>query len=248
MPGDAILLDTLALMRVAAALSLNAREAPAARAWLEAHTRWLDWSGAVLGRADGHLAWSAYYRATGDLAAATRRAEQAVASASEPRQPLALVASYRVLGELALAARRFEQAGTLLGQALALADACASPFERANVVLALAELNGLRGERVEAARLLDETRAVARRLGAAPLAACAEALAARLGSARPAGLSEREIQVLHLVADGLTDAQVADRLSLSPRTVSQHLRSIYNKLGVNSRAAATRFAVERGLS
>jgi DNA-binding NarL/FixJ family response regulator len=41
---------------------------------------------------------------------------------------------------------------------------------------------------------------------------------------------------------------VADRLSLSPRTVSQHLRSIYNKLGVNSRAAATRFAVEHGLA
>ena len=73
-------------------------------------------------------------------------------------------------------------------------------------------------------------------------------LSARLGATRPAGLSEREIEVLHLVAEGLTDAQVADRLSLSPRTVSQHLRSIYNKLGVNSRAAATRFAVERGLS
>lgn len=49
------------------------------------------------------------------------------------------------------------------------------------------------------------------------------------------------------MAQGLTDAEVADQLYLSPRTVGQHLRSIYNKLGVNSRAAATRFAVERGL-
>jgi DNA-binding NarL/FixJ family response regulator len=54
--------------------------------------------------------------------------------------------------------------------------------------------------------------------------------------------------VLRLVAQALTDAQVAERLSLSPRTVGQHLRSIYNKLGVNSRAAATRFAFEHGLS
>jgi DNA-binding NarL/FixJ family response regulator len=76
----------------------------------------------------------------------------------------------------------------------------------------------------------------------------AEALEQRLQAARPAGLSEREIEVLRLVTKGLTDAQVAERLTLSPRTVSQHLRSVYNKLGVSSRAAATRFAVEHGLS
>jgi DNA-binding NarL/FixJ family response regulator len=73
-------------------------------------------------------------------------------------------------------------------------------------------------------------------------------LARRLSTTRPAGISERELDVLRLVAEGLTDAQVADQLSLSPRTVGQHLRSIYNKLGVNSRAAATRFAVEHGLA
>ncbi len=62
------------------------------------------------------------------------------------------------------------------------------------------------------------------------------------------GLSMREVEVLRLVAAGLTDAQVAERLFLSPRTVGQHLRSVYNKLGVDNRAAATRFAVERGLA
>ena len=247
-PGDAILLDTLTLIRVAAVLSLDQRDTAAARAWLEAHDRWLEWSTAVLGRADGHLAWSAYHRATGDAGAATREAEQALACATAPRQPLALVAAYRVLGELAVSTRRSERARGFLAQALGLADACAAPFERSCVLVALAELSGVHGERVEAGRLLEDVRAIARRLGAAPLLARADALAARLGTARPAGLSEREIEVLQLVAEGLTDAQVADRLSLSPRTVSQHLRSIYNKLGVNSRAAATRFAVEHGLS
>jgi DNA-binding NarL/FixJ family response regulator len=62
-----------------------------------------------------------------------------------------------------------------------------------------------------------------------------------------AGLSEREVEVLRLVAEGLTDAQVAQRLYLSPRTVGQHLRSIYRKLGVPSRAAAARAAVEHNL-
>ncbi len=59
-----------------------------------------------------------------------------------------------------------------------------------------------------------------------------------------AGLTPREIDVLWLVADGFTDVQVAEKLVLSSRTVSTHLRSIYRKLGVSSRAAATRFAVE----
>ena len=62
-----------------------------------------------------------------------------------------------------------------------------------------------------------------------------------------AGLTAREFEVLRLVARGLTNAQVARELFLSPRTVSAHLRSVYHKLGVSSRSAATRFAVDRGL-
>jgi non-specific serine/threonine protein kinase len=62
-----------------------------------------------------------------------------------------------------------------------------------------------------------------------------------------AQLSAREVEVLTLVAQGLTDSQVAERLYLSPRTVGQHLRSIYRKLGVPSRAAAAKAAVERSL-
>ena len=63
----------------------------------------------------------------------------------------------------------------------------------------------------------------------------------------PGGLSPREVEVLGLVAEGLTNAQVAQRLFLSPRTVQRHLNSIYHKLGVSSRTAATRFAIEHSL-
>ena len=63
----------------------------------------------------------------------------------------------------------------------------------------------------------------------------------------PAGLTAREVEVLRLVAQGLTDAQVAEQLVISSRTVNWHLTSIYSKLGVSSRAAATRFAVEHHL-
>ena len=66
-------------------------------------------------------------------------------------------------------------------------------------------------------------------------------------AAKLAGLTAREMEVLCWVARGLTDAQVAEQLVISPRTVTSHLSSIYNKLGVTSRSAATRFAVEHQL-
>jgi DNA-binding NarL/FixJ family response regulator len=64
-------------------------------------------------------------------------------------------------------------------------------------------------------------------------------------SARPGGLTAREWEVLHLVAEGLTDAQIAERLVLSRRTVTSYLTSVYSKLGVSSRSAATRWMLEQ---
>ncbi|HET9496636.1 MAG TPA: tetratricopeptide repeat protein [Chloroflexia bacterium] len=61
------------------------------------------------------------------------------------------------------------------------------------------------------------------------------------------GLTERETEVLRLLVDGLTYAQIADRLTVSFHTVHAHLRSIYGKLGVTSRSQAIRLATEHGL-
>jgi DNA-binding NarL/FixJ family response regulator len=60
-------------------------------------------------------------------------------------------------------------------------------------------------------------------------------------------LTPRELEVLRLVAQGLTDAQVAEQLIISERTVHSHLRSVYSKLGVSSRTAATRCAIDNNL-
>ena len=81
------------------------------------------------------------------------------------------------------------------------------------------------------------------------LATAEPAMAAKLHapSAYPDGLTVREVEVLRLVALGLPDAQVADKLVISPRTVQGHVRSIYTKIAVNSRSAATRYAVDHKL-
>ncbi len=64
---------------------------------------------------------------------------------------------------------------------------------------------------------------------------------------QPDDLSARELEVVSLVAEGLTDAEIAERLGIRPRTVSTHLTSVYNKFGVRSRTQAVREAQRRGL-
>ena len=78
-------------------------------------------------------------------------------------------------------------------------------------------------------------------------AATARAALQPAHSPAPEELTAREVEVLGLVAIGLTDAEVAARLVVSIRTVHAHLRSIYRKLNVRTRSAATRYAVEHGL-
>jgi ATP/maltotriose-dependent transcriptional regulator MalT len=65
--------------------------------------------------------------------------------------------------------------------------------------------------------------------------------------ALPAGLTEREVEVLRLVAGGLTNNEIASELFLSAKTVSRHLSNIFTKIGVSSRAGATAFAFEHHL-
>jgi len=66
-------------------------------------------------------------------------------------------------------------------------------------------------------------------------------------STYPSDLTRRELEVLRLVAQGLTDAEVAERLVISPHTVHVHTSTIYSKLEVKTRSAATRYAFEHNL-
>ena len=65
---------------------------------------------------------------------------------------------------------------------------------------------------------------------------------------RTDGLTARELEVLKLLGQGLTNREIAAAMFLSTRTVHAHLRSIYLKLGVRTRSAATRYAFENGLA
>jgi DNA-binding NarL/FixJ family response regulator len=64
---------------------------------------------------------------------------------------------------------------------------------------------------------------------------------------RPAGLTDREVEVIALLARGMQTKQVARALGISPKTADRHIQNAYGKIGVSTRAAATLYAMEHGL-
>jgi ATP/maltotriose-dependent transcriptional regulator MalT len=239
--------------RLAVSLALVRGDLAAAQEWLTAHDRWLVWADAELGQAEGQALWADYYRHTGDVARATGHAERSLSHATEPRQPLALLAAHRLRGELATTAGQHSDAERHLQAALTLAHDCAAPHERALTLMAIGELRAATGNDEAATAILDDVHAICDTLGARPMLNRIDALRTRIATlttaapAYPAGLSAREVDVLRLVAQGLTNGEVAERLFLSPRTVSTHLQSIYSKLGVSTRTAASAFAIQHRL-
>jgi len=151
-------------------------------------------------------------------------------------------------GAVALAAGDAERARTLLEDAVYLFERSGMPFEAAETrrhlsqaLRALGHASPAEAEAVRAAQTLA-------RLGAVQ----AEALARREVTGRTRNpsrhvLTTREIEVLRLVGEGLSDKTIADRLTISAHTVHRHMSNIFRKLDVSSRAAATAQALKLGV-
>jgi DNA-binding NarL/FixJ family response regulator len=99
----------------------------------------------------------------------------------------------------------------------------------------------------EAAELLGGE-ASAGRLDADAVAAVLESAGQRAPRIeRPAGLTEREAEVVAMLAGGLQTQQIASELGMSAKTADRHIQNAYRKIGVSTRAAATLFAMDHGL-
>jgi DNA-binding NarL/FixJ family response regulator len=121
-----------------------------------------------------------------------------------------------------------------------------APYEAARVRLLLARAYDALGNRDAATLELDAAEAVFTRLGAAPDAKRTASLRSR--TRLPDGLTEREAEVLALVAAGKTNREIADALVISEKTVARHLSNIFTKLDLPSRTAAAAYAFEHGLA
>ena len=126
------------------------------------------------------------------------------------------------------------------------------PVHRASYEQAVANLRTMLGEQAFraswiAGRTMTPERALTTREGPDGITSMPQLPSAAPSPSYPAGLTAREVEVLRLIAQGRTDAQIAEHLVISPRTVNRHTTSLYSKLHVSSRAAATRYALEHHL-
>ncbi|TMD56258.1 MAG: tetratricopeptide repeat protein, partial [Chloroflexi bacterium] len=190
--------------------------------------------------------------AQGNYAAARALYEESLAISGELGEKWVIAVSLVRLGEVVAAQQKLAWAAQLWGAADALRDAIGVPIppvELADYERSLSAARVHLGERAFAAawaqgRAMSPERALAAQ-GQKPTPIPTPIVSP---PTYPDGLTAREVEVLRLLADGLTDLQMADKLVLSPRTVHAHISSIYSKLGVNSRSAATRYAIEHQLA
>ncbi len=188
------------------------------------------------------------HAADGNAAAARPHMEElrsiAVAVAGEPLRAALLLCE----GVTARAGGDGRAARAALEDAAALFDGAAAPFEAARARLELAGCLAELGEREPAATAAGAARDAYADLGADAGAARAREVLARLVQPRrnDGPLTAREAEVLRLVAEGLSDRQIAERLVLSPHTVHRHVSNVYAKLGCSTRAAAVARATRLG--
>ena len=121
-----------------------------------------------------------------------------------------------------------------------------APYEAARSGVQVACALHALGDDASAAAEVTAARRVLTDLGARP--AADEAARLLTPTALPDGLTEREAEVLRLVASGRSNTQIAAALVLSEKTVARHLSNIFRKIEVGSRTAAAAYAFEHGLA
>ena len=155
-------------------------------------------------------------------------------------------------GNLEARQRNWKQAAELYADAVAAAGAGGHTHDVIEAMIGLGRACRELGQAAEAARHLRTAEAMAHEIANPQLLAqVTAALAETAGGAAeplPGNLTARQAEVLRLLADGLTNKEIAARLYLSPGTVERHLATIYRKLGLGGRVDAARYAVEHGLA
>lgn len=183
--------------------------------------------------------------AAGDPTTASVAADELDAVASAYRSSGLQAAAKRSRGAVLLATGRTEEALSTLRSACSGWTQLEAPYDCAKVRVLLARAYHQLGDSESSQRELDAARAAFVELGAD-----LDARQAAGGDAAPLphGLTEREGEVLALVATGSTNRQIADLLFLSQKTVDRHVSNIFTKLDVTTRTAAARFAFEHGIA
>jgi DNA-binding CsgD family transcriptional regulator len=184
--------------------------------------------------------------AVGDVAAARAAAAELSELALVLGAPLLAGASAQATGAVLLEEGDIEAASRSLRRAYETWRELEMPYEEAQTCLLLAALCERRGDQDGRRLAIESARRLFTQLKAEP---CLARLAApsRASHQGTGSLSEREGQVLRLLAAGKTNRAIADELFISEKTVARHVSNIFDKLGVSSRAGATAWAFQHNL-
>jgi DNA-binding NarL/FixJ family response regulator len=178
------------------------------------------------------------------LVAAVELREIAEAAGTDPL----LAAAHHAHGCAFLAAGRFDDAREAVEDAVDLLGRARLPFEAARARIALAKALRELGREGAARAELEQARAQLAALGASSEERRATSMLSSRAANRHSVLTARESEVLQLVAEGLSNKQIAARLTLSEHTIHRHVANILVKLRLSSRAAAAAYAVRHGLT
>jgi ATP/maltotriose-dependent transcriptional regulator MalT len=192
-----------------------------------------------------------------DLASARAALEELQGIAAGAQTSPLLASASLSAGLVALSAGDVDAARRELEDAVDLFDRSGAPFEAARARVDLASVMERLGRSDAAAVEVDRALEDLTRLGAEFEVAAAQAARDRLASPQTAksaaapretsGLTAREVEVLRLISDGLSNQAIADRLSISEHTVHRHVANTLSKLDVPSRSAAVAQAARLGL-
>jgi DNA-binding NarL/FixJ family response regulator len=186
----------------------------------------------------------------GSLSEASARREQLAALADAVGTDCIRAGERAASGSVALSARDPSRARAAFEDAVDMYEHASAPFEGAHARIGLARALADQGKRDSALEQATVAATALAGLGATHAARLGEELVKRLGGSlrvRGGELTGREAEVLRLVAEGLSNRQIAERLVVSEHTVHRHLANVYQGLGVSSRAQAVAVATERGL-
>ncbi|MDP9244079.1 MAG: LuxR C-terminal-related transcriptional regulator, partial [Chloroflexota bacterium] len=185
--------------------------------------------------------------AASDVEAARSTADELVNISEAVGAPLLHAIAAHSIGSVLLAEGQAAPALVWLRRASAGWRDLEMPYDAARSRVQIGLACRLLGDHDAAAFEMDAARATFERLGARTDLARLGQLLGRDERARPAELTERECEVLELVATGKTNREIAAALFISEHTVGRHLQNMFLKLGLASRAAATAYAYEHGL-
>jgi ATP/maltotriose-dependent transcriptional regulator MalT len=185
--------------------------------------------------------------AAGDLQAARSAADELSQIASERDAPFLNAISAHAAGAVLLEEGDTRTALTTLRPAWSAWQGIEAPYDAARVRVLIGRCCRQLGDEDAAEMEFDAARLVFQQLGALPDLAQVEALSRKTDGKPSGGLTTREMEVLRLVAAGMTNRAIASALVLSEKTVARHVSNIFTKLDLSSRSAATAYAYEHKL-